>query len=82
MDKSRLAAKHKKALEWESFLSEDVNAREIKSAIKSNLATYRSLLYSVWESKEPSPDLIKEIEKIEQTLENLNEEIRLRVKRS
>lgn len=81
MDKSRLVAKHKKAQEWESFLSDDVVADSIKTAIKSNLATYRKLLTAAWEEKEESPALQKDIERYEQALENLNEEIRLVVKR-
>lgn len=81
MDKSRLVAKHKKAKEWESFLSDDVAADTLKSEIKTNLASYRTLLNSIWESNGASPALLRDLERYEQRLENLNEDLRLVVKR-
>lgn len=82
MDKSRLVAKHKKAQEWERFLSSDIVADNIKSAIRSNLSNYRKLLSAVWEENEESPTLQKDLERYEQALENLNEELRLVPKRN
>ena len=77
MDKSRLAAKQKKAQEWERFLAADIDAPQLKSTLKQSLAQFRLLLAAEWEGR----DVTQELEDIEQKLENLNEEIRLVVKR-
>lgn len=77
MDIARLAAKQKRAEDWDKYSQENVKDPELKNQISQCLIKFRAVLVQCWKSQAVSPADSATIADLERQLEELNELARL-----
>lgn len=75
---ARLAARQKRASDWDNFLQTEVQDPEVKEKTAETLKQYRALLARCWEENRITGGEEQQIRDFERQLEFLNEEARVR----